>query len=108
MTPDQYLHSALPRHRGLYYGGTWHEPRSESRTETLNASTGGSLGEVAVAGRADVDAAVAAAQRGFGEWRAVPPLVRARILRRIAEVVRQHADELALIDAANCGSPSAR
>src|SRR5439155_13793627 len=30
---------------------------------------------------------------------------RARILRRIAEILRQNAQELALIDAANCGNP---
>ena len=46
-----------------------------------------------------------AARRGFAEWRAVLPLERARILRRLAELLRQHAGELALIDAANCGNP---
>ena len=58
-----------------------------------------------MADAADVAAAVSAARGGFAEWRAVPPLERARVLRRIAELVRQHAEELALIDAANCGNP---
>jgi betaine-aldehyde dehydrogenase len=71
----------------------------------LNPSTGESLGRVAVSGATDVDAAVAAAKRGFLEWRAVAPLERARLLRKIAEVVRGNAAELALIDAANCGNP---
>jgi betaine-aldehyde dehydrogenase len=105
MTADERIDSALPRHRGVYYGGAWHEPRSRGKTETLNPSSGASLGPVAVAGSDDVDAAIAAARRGFAEWRAVPPLERARCLRRIAEVVRQNAGELALIDAANCGNP---
>ncbi|HVS55836.1 MAG TPA: aldehyde dehydrogenase family protein, partial [Casimicrobiaceae bacterium] len=95
----------LPGHRTLYYGGAWHEPNSGRFDETLNPSTGQPLAPVAVGNAADVDAAVAAAGRGFAEWRAVPPLERARILRRMAEVLRQHAGELAMIDAANCGNP---
>ena len=95
----------LPEHRSLHYGGEWHEPLSGRYADTLNPGTGESLGRVAVAGDADVDAAVAAARRGFAEWRAILPQERARILRRIADLLRQNAGELALIDAANCGNP---
>ena len=42
---------------------------------------------------------------GFREWRATAPLERAKILKRIAALLREHADELAFIDAANCGNP---
>ena len=95
----------LPDHRGVYYGGAWHDPLSGCFAETLNPGTGLPLGQVAVADAADVAAAVAAARRGFAEWRAVLPLERAKILRRLAQLVRDHAQELALIDAANCGNP---
>src|SRR6266540_1921633 len=95
----------LPVHRSAYYGGAWHDPASGAFAETLNPSTGESIGRVAVSGAADVDAAVAAAKHGFIEWRAVPPLERAKILRRIAQLLRENAGELALIDAANCGNP---
>ncbi|HEX5865610.1 MAG TPA: aldehyde dehydrogenase family protein, partial [Casimicrobiaceae bacterium] len=95
----------LPAHRGAYYGGAWHDPASGVFAETLNPSSGESLGRVAVSGAADADAAVAAAKRGFLEWRAVAPLERAKILRRIAQLLRENAAELALIDAANCGNP---
>ena len=71
----------------------------------MNPGTGESLGPVAVSGAEDVDAAVASAQRGFAEWRTVVPLERAKILRRLAQIVRDNARELALIDAANCGNP---
>jgi len=96
---------ALPTHRGLYYGGGWHETSDGRLDETFNPSTGESLGRVACAGTADVDAAVAAARRGFEAWKDVAPQERARILRRIAELLRENAEELALIDAANCGNP---
>jgi betaine-aldehyde dehydrogenase len=95
----------FPAHRGVYHGGAWHEPASGRHAETWNPGTGESLGAVAVGGAADVDAAVAAARRGFAEWRAVVPQERARILRRIAEILRQNKGELAHIDAANCGNP---
>ena len=79
----------LPAHRALYYGGAWHEPISGRFEETLNPSTGQPLARVAVGNAADVDAAVAAAARGFAEWRAILPLERGRILRRMAEVLRK-------------------
>jgi betaine-aldehyde dehydrogenase len=96
---------SLPRQRGLYFGGQWHAPRSGRWVDTFNPGTGATLGSVAEADATDVDAAVAAAKAGFREWRAVPPLERARILRRAAAILRENADELALIDAANCGNP---
>src|SRR3954466_4177574 len=97
----------LPVHRGCYYGGEWHASKSGSEVDTINPGTGESLGKVADAGRADVDAAVAAARTAFKEWRNVAPLERAKLLRRIAEVLRKHAQELAMIDAADCGNPVA-
>ena len=105
MTASADLALRLPAHRGVYYGGAWHDPVSDAFAETLNPSSGRSLGRVAVGGAGDVDAAVAAAKRGFVEWRAVAPLERAKILRRIAQLLRENAGELALIDAANCGNP---
>ena len=80
-------------------------PLSGREADTINPGTGETLGKVADAGAADVDAAVAAAKAAFKEWRNVLPLERAKMLRRIAEVLRAHAQELAMIDAADCGNP---
>ncbi len=95
----------LPVQTNLYRGGGWHAPLSGRRADTLNPGTGAVLASVADAGAEDVDAAVAAAQAGYLEWRDVAPLERARILREIARLLRVHGDELAMIDAANCGNP---
>ena len=102
-TSDPQRTAAIPR--SLYIGGAWQAPRSGRFAVTLDPGSGASLGEVAIAGEADVAAAVAAAREGFRVWRAVAPLERARILRRIAAILREHADELAWIDALNCGNP---
>ncbi len=97
----------LPKQRGVYYDGKWHEPKAGRYSDTLNPGTGESLGKVADASAEDVDAAVAAAKRAYKEWRRVPPLERAKLLKKIAEVLRQNAGELAMIDAADCGNPIA-
>jgi betaine-aldehyde dehydrogenase len=95
----------LPNNRGVYYGGAWHEPKSGRYVDTISPGTGQPLGRVADAGAEDIDAAVAAAQTAFKEWRNVLPLERARILREIARILRDNARELAMIDAADCGNP---
>ena len=101
------LRSSFPSTATAIYGGAWHAPKSGREADTINPGTGESLGKVADGGAADVDAAVAAAKAAFKEWRNVPPLERAKMLRRIAEVLRKNAQELAMIDAADCGNPVA-
>jgi len=95
----------LPSHRDCYYGGKWHAPQSGRHLDSINPGTGESLGPVADASAADVDAAVGAAKKAFETWKNVLPLERAKLLRRIATVLREHAEELAMIDAADCGNP---
>jgi betaine-aldehyde dehydrogenase len=95
----------LPEHRDLFYGGGWHVPAKNKRVGTINPSTGESLGEVGWGDAEDVDHAVKAAYRGFRTWRAMKPLERAKILREVAQLIRKHGRELALIDSANCGNP---
>jgi betaine-aldehyde dehydrogenase len=95
----------LSKPADLYYGGAWVAPIAGAYEDTLNPATGQPIGSIAVASRVDVDAAVAAATKGFEEWRDVVPLERARILKEIAALLRKHGDELAMMDAANCGNP---
>lgn len=96
--------AVLPKNRGLYFGGAWH--RAEGAPEALSSpSTGEALGEMAVASAADVDRAFQAAYKAFLDWRELHPFQRARYLREAARVLREHAVELAMIDAADCGNP---
>jgi betaine-aldehyde dehydrogenase len=94
-----------PRHRELYYGGAWHPGVSERYVDVSSPSTGESLGRVYDAGAADVDRAVAAARIGFATWRDTPARERAGALRVAAAILREHADELARIDAQDGGNP---
>jgi len=100
---ERYL--SLPTHNGLYYGGAWHAPVSNRYKDTYNPATAELIGRSADGGKDDVNAAVEGAQRGFQQWRATPPLERGRIMRRIANMIRSHAQELALLDSAGGGNP---
>jgi len=96
--------AALPRHRGLFYEGAWREPEG-GYLDTINPATGQSLGKVAEANAADVDKAVRSAHKAFLDWRRWKPRDRGAVLKKVAAVLREHAEELALLDAANCGNP---
>jgi betaine-aldehyde dehydrogenase len=97
----------LPAHRDPYYAGKWQKPKSDRYVERIAPGSGKSLGKVIDGTVADAEAAIAAAKAAFREWRRVPPLERARMLRAIADVLRKNGDELAMLDAADCGNPYA-
>jgi betaine-aldehyde dehydrogenase len=97
--------AAAPVNDGLFYAGSWHAPVAGEYLEITEPGSGRRLGRAAIAGAADADLAVAAAKKGFAVWRDTPPLERARVLKSIAAKLRLHADELALLDAADCGNP---
>ncbi len=95
----------IPVNDGLFYGGAWHAPASGDYLEVTDPGSGKRLGRAAIATSADADLAVAAAKKGFAVWRDIPPMERSRKLKAIAAKLRLHADELALLDAADCGNP---
>lgn len=105
--PDKLpsIEECLPKHLGLYYNGTWHEPIDGQYRETFNPGKGTAITKVAFAGVKDTEAALEAAQAAFPAWRATPPVKRGKLLKRAAQVFREHAAELAVLDAANIGSP---
>jgi betaine-aldehyde dehydrogenase len=71
----------------------------------LDPSTGLVLAGMHKARQSDVDAAVRAAQRGFGCWSAMPVPARLRILGRAAALIRERAPELAKLEAQETGRP---
>ena len=63
--------------------------------DVTNPATGGVTGRVALANRAEVNQAVAAAHTAFPAWADTPPLRRARVMFKFLELLNQHKDELA-------------
>src|SRR5438552_6000708 len=70
-----------------------------------NPATEETIAEIESAGVEETDAAVARATAAFNGWRAVAPADRARLLRRLATLVEERADELARIESQNVGKP---
>ena len=75
------------------------------RFETINPATGKALASVYDAVAVDVEAAVAAAQRGFEVWSAMTGTERGRILYRAAQLLRSRNEELAALEVQDCGKP---
>jgi acyl-CoA reductase-like NAD-dependent aldehyde dehydrogenase len=73
----------------------------------LNPATEETIAELEPAGIDEVDEAVARASAAFPAWRAVGVADRARLLRRLAALVEEHAEELARIESQNVGKPIA-
>jgi acyl-CoA reductase-like NAD-dependent aldehyde dehydrogenase len=71
----------------------------------LNPATEEAIAELPSAGAEDTDRAVAAAKAAYPAWRAVSPGDRARLLRRVADLVEEHGEELALLETRNVGKP---
>jgi len=71
----------------------------------LNPATELPIAELAQAGLEETDAAVARATAAFPAWSGVAPDDRARLLRRVATLVEEHAEELAQIESQNVGKP---
>jgi acyl-CoA reductase-like NAD-dependent aldehyde dehydrogenase len=71
----------------------------------LNPATEEPVAELDEAGIEEADAAVAAAREAFPAWAAVPPSHRARMLRGLASLVEDHAEELSLLETRNVGKP---
>jgi betaine-aldehyde dehydrogenase len=103
--PQEAFAGSLPSERGLYYGGAWHRAESGRVTQVSSPSTGEDLGTVDDAGPADVNHAVAAAWSAYPGWRDTPVRERARCVRNAATALREHAEEIATIDALDGGNP---
>jgi acyl-CoA reductase-like NAD-dependent aldehyde dehydrogenase len=73
----------------------------------LNPATEKPIAELEPAGVEEVDEAVAQAGAAFAGWRAVGVADRARLLRRLASLVEDNAEELARIESQNVGKPIA-
>jgi acyl-CoA reductase-like NAD-dependent aldehyde dehydrogenase len=78
-----------------------------STLTVLNPATEEPLAELDQAGVEEADAAVARAKAAFPGWRAVAPVDRSRLLRRLATLVEEHGEELARIESQNVGKPIA-
>jgi acyl-CoA reductase-like NAD-dependent aldehyde dehydrogenase len=91
----------------LFIGGQWREAADGARTEVVDPSRGAVVTTVAEAGATDVDAAVRAAREAFdgGAWSGLSGRERGRVLQRVADLIRENADEIAHLESLDVGKP---
>jgi aldehyde dehydrogenase (NAD+) len=91
---------------GLFIAGQFTDPADGGSLKTVNPATEEVLAEVAVAGAADVDRAVAAARTAFERtWSRMPGSERAKYLFRIARILQERSRELAVLETLDNGKP---
>lgn len=91
----------------LLIDNEWTDAADGRTLDVLNPATGQPIGRVAHAGRADLDRALDAAQRGFKAWRNTPAHERASLMRKAAALVRERADAIAPLMTLEQGKPLA-
>jgi acyl-CoA reductase-like NAD-dependent aldehyde dehydrogenase len=89
----------------MLIGGEWVVGSSGESLDTIDPGTGEPLATYPIAGEEDVDRAVNAAAAAFDSWKKTAPLERAQLLWRIADVLEEHRDELALLETLDTGKP---
>lgn len=89
----------------LFINGEWQDAADGRSLAVFNPATGKEIGRVAHAGKADLDRALEAAQKGFATWRDMPAADRAKIMRKAAALMRERAGEIAPLLTQENGKP---
>jgi acyl-CoA reductase-like NAD-dependent aldehyde dehydrogenase len=91
----------------MLIGGEWRQATAHEQMEIINPATEEVVASVPAGAPEDVELAVATARRAFAEWSATDVEKRAEILARAAELIQQHARELAATLTSEQGKPLA-
>ncbi|MBL8342687.1 MAG: NAD-dependent succinate-semialdehyde dehydrogenase [Rubrivivax sp.] len=94
-------------HVQLFIAGQWRPGRAGETLAVRNPATDAEIGRVAVARKADLDEALAAAAKGFEVWRKTPAIERAKIMREAARLFRERAAAIAPLLTMEQGKPLA-
>ncbi|RKF75213.1 NAD/NADP-dependent betaine aldehyde dehydrogenase [Golovinomyces cichoracearum] len=89
----------------LFYNGEIQNAKSGKIFTTIDPSTSSVLAEVQTASEADIDSAVASAEKAFHSWSQTPPLIRTRILLKAVAILRARNDEIARVETQDTGKP---
>ncbi|MFT3987526.1 aldehyde dehydrogenase [Aestuariivirga sp.] len=97
----------LKFHTQAFIDGKWADAASGKTFDVINPATNKVLAKVAACDKEDVDRAVKAARKAFnsGVWSKRPPGERKAILSKLADLILEHQDELALTDTLDMGKP---
>jgi gamma-glutamyl-gamma-aminobutyraldehyde dehydrogenase/4-guanidinobutyraldehyde dehydrogenase/NAD-dependent aldehyde dehydrogenase len=90
-----------------FVDGAYVDAASGETFDCINPATGRAIASVAACDAEDIDRAVSGARAAFesGVWSRLAPKKRKRVLVRLAELIREHRDELALLETLDMGKP---
>jgi succinate-semialdehyde dehydrogenase/glutarate-semialdehyde dehydrogenase len=91
----------------LFIDGAWGPAEAGKTLGFVNPATGETIGQVAHAEIADLDRALAAAERGFAVWRRMSAYERSKIMRKAAEILRTRVTEIGTLMTLEQGKPLA-
>jgi succinate-semialdehyde dehydrogenase / glutarate-semialdehyde dehydrogenase len=91
----------------LLIDGQWCDAADGKTMAIVNPATGLEIGRLAHASIADLDRALVAAQKGFEVWRKTPAVERGAVMRRAATLIRERADNIAMLMTQEQGKPLA-
>ena len=91
----------------LFIAGQWQDAADGRSLAVHNPATGKEIGRVAHAGKADLDLALEAAQKGFLTWRDMTAADRSKIMRKAAGLMRERAGEIGKLLTQEQGKPLA-
>jgi succinate-semialdehyde dehydrogenase/glutarate-semialdehyde dehydrogenase len=89
----------------LFIDGQWQDAADGRSLAVFNPATGKEIGRVAHAGKADLDKALAAAQKGFETWRDMTAAERSKIMRKAAGLMRERAEAIGRLLTQEQGKP---
>jgi aldehyde dehydrogenase (NAD+) len=97
------------RYTNLFINGRFVPAVSGKTFGTVNAATGEVIAQVAEADAADVDIAARAAREALekGPWATMTPNARGRMIHKYADLIEQHAQDLAALESLDNGKPVA-
>lgn len=81
----------------LFIDGKWLNGAGRKGEDVINPATGKALGHLPHASKADLDAALEAAQKGFLVWKAMSAYDRSKIMRKAADLLRERAERVATV-----------
>ncbi|GAA5034308.1 NAD-dependent succinate-semialdehyde dehydrogenase [Microbacterium fluvii] len=90
---------------GLYIDGAWRDGAEGRTFDVIDPSTDEVIGQVPRAEAADLDDALAAAERAFPAWRDTSPFEKSRILMKTVQLLRERAPEIGRLMAIEQGKP---
>ena len=89
----------------LFIDGQWQDAADGRSLAVFNPASGKEIGRVAHAGKADLDKALAAAQKGFETWRDMTAAERSKIMRKAAGLMRERAEAIGRLLTQEQGKP---